>query len=50
MGTLCEKIEGPKGPIKQRKRIVQMYTASVHQIGHTLRDKGEKEWKMGKGK
>ena len=31
--------------MEQRKGIVQMYIASVQQIGRTLRDKGEKEWK-----
>ena len=36
---------GLKGPMKQRKGIVQMYTASVQQIGRTFWDKGEKEWK-----
>ena len=42
-----KKLEGTglKGPMKQRKRIVQMYTASVQQIGNTLRDKGGNEWK-----
>ena len=30
---------------KIRKGIVQKYTASVQQIGRTLRDKGEKEWR-----
>ena len=29
-----------KGPMEQRKRIAQMYTAS-----RTFRNKGEKEWK-----
>ena len=37
--------QGLKGPMEQGKGIVQKYTASVQQIGRTLRDKGEKEWK-----
>ena len=28
-----------------KKRIVQKYTTCEQQIGRTLRDKGEKEWK-----
>ena len=31
--------------MEQRKGIAQKYTASVQQIGRTLRGKGEKEWK-----
>ena len=30
-----------KGPMEQRKGIVQMYTASIQQIGRALRDEGE---------
>ena len=36
---------GLKGPMKQRKGIVQMYTAIEQQIVRTLRDRGEKKWK-----
>ena len=32
------KGQGSKGPIKQRKGIVQQYTASVQQIDLTFRD------------
>ena len=39
------KLEGWKGqgPIKQRKGIVQKYTASVQQIGRTFSDKQGRE-------
>ena len=36
---------GSDREVKIRKGIVQKYTASVQQIGRTLRDKGEKEWR-----
>ena len=37
--------KGAKGPMEQTKGIAQKYTASVQQIGRTLRDKVEEEWK-----
>ena len=34
---------GRRIEIKQRRGIVQMYTASAQQIGRTFTDKGEKD-------
>ena len=54
LGTVCKekcKRQGSKVPIKQRRGIVQLYTASVQQIGSTFRNKEEKNGrKLGQGK